>query len=134
MLPINVDAQLAATLAADFDCQLATFPFAYLGLPLGTTRPKLADLTPIVTGLERRLACTSSFLPRGARLQLVTSALASMPIFWLCSLQLPPGIIKQLDRILRQCVWREDKDVHKQSLAAWEMLIKPKKKGGGRDC
>jgi hypothetical protein len=41
-----------------------------------------------------------------------------------------PGIIKQLDRILTQCLWRDNIDTPKQSLAAWDMLCKPKHKGG----
>jgi hypothetical protein len=53
-----------------------------------------------------------------------------MSIFFLCSLELPPGIIKQLDIIFRQYLWRDNVDTPKQSLAAWEMLCKPKEKGG----
>ena len=34
-----------------------------------------------------------------------------------------------MDRILRQCLWR-DQDGPKQSLAAWEMVCKPKGNGG----
>jgi hypothetical protein len=53
-----------------------------------------------------------------------------MSTFFLCSLELPPGIIKQLDRILRQCLWRDNIETPKQSLAAWDMLCKPNHKGG----
>jgi hypothetical protein len=53
-----------------------------------------------------------------------------MPLHFLCSLQLPPGLTKQLDRILRQCLWRDKFDEPKQSLAAWEMIAKPKQNGG----
>ena len=48
----------------------------------------------------------------------------------MCSLQLPAGIISQLDRILRQCLWRDNRDTPKQALAAWDMLCKPKMFGG----
>ena len=40
------------------------------------------------------------------------------------------GIIKQLDRIFRQCLWRGNNDVPKQSLAAWELVCRPRDKGG----
>ena len=46
------------------------------------------------------------------------------------SLQLPAGIIKEMDRVLRQCLWRGNSDTPKQSLAAWDMLCKPKSVGG----
>jgi hypothetical protein len=63
-------------------------------------------------------------------LQLLTSVLTSMPIYFLCSLQIPPGIIKQLDRIFRQCLWGGNSDAPKQSLAAWDLVCQPKDKGG----
>jgi hypothetical protein len=130
MVPINVPRDELKELTEAFGCQIASLPFTYLGLPLGTTKPRLNDLAPIVTRLERRLTSVSSFLSQGSRLQLVDSALSSMSIFFLCSLELPPGIIKQLDRILRQCLWRDNIDTPKQSLPPWEMLCKPKHKGG----
>jgi hypothetical protein len=131
MVPINVPPELLADLADVFGCQVGTMPFTYLGLPLGTTKTTIAELSPLVCRLERKLTARSSFLiSQGARLQLINSALASMPLHFLCTLQLPPGLTKQLDRILRQCLWRDQEGHPKQSLAASEMICKPKLKGG----
>ena len=69
-------------------------------------------------------------LNQGSRLQLLTSVLSSMPIYFLCTLDIPIGIIKQLERIQRQCLWRGNSDTPKQSLAAWELVCRPKDKGG----
>jgi hypothetical protein len=124
-VPINVSSDLMDELARDFGCQIGGMPFTYLGLPLGTTRPTMSDLSPIVFRLERKLTSISSFLSQGARLQLITSALASMPLHFLCALHLPPGLTKQFDRIFRQCLWRDKYDEPKQSLAAWDMVCKP---------
>jgi hypothetical protein len=52
-----------------------------------------------------------------------------MPLHFLCSLYIPPGILKQFDMILRQCLWK-DKDNPKPSFATCELLCKPKDKGG----
>jgi hypothetical protein len=130
MLPINVPEDLLQDLAAVFDCQVGKMPFTYLGLPVGTTKPTITKLSPLVCRLERKLSSSSSFLPQGARLQLINSTLASMPLHFLCSLQLPIGLTNQLDRILRQCVWTDKDGMPKQSLAAWELVCKPKLKGG----
>jgi hypothetical protein len=129
IVPINVSDEDTAMLAAAMGCQIGTMPFPYLGLPLGTTKPSIQDLLPMVESVERRLTATSIFLSQGARLQLIKSALSSMPLHFLLALKLQPGLIKPLDRILRQCLWR-DKDGPKQSLAAWEMVCKPKENGG----
>jgi hypothetical protein len=53
-----------------------------------------------------------------------------MPLYFLCSLELPSGLTKQFDRIIRQCLWRDKFDEPKQSLAALDMVCKPKKYGG----
>jgi hypothetical protein len=105
-------------------------PFTYLGLPLGTTRVTISELSPLVCRLERKLTSSSCFLSQGAQLQLINSALASMPLHFLCTLQLPPGLTVQLDRILWQCLWHDQDGEPKQSLAAWEMICKSKLKGG----
>jgi hypothetical protein len=119
MVPINVPEDLLNDLATVFGCQIGSMPFIYLGLPLGTTKPRIIDLMPLACRLERRLACSSFFLSQGAHLQLINSALASMPLHFLCSLQLQVGFTNQMDRILRQCLWRDNVDGSpKSSLAA----------------
>jgi hypothetical protein len=46
------------------------------------------------------------------------------------TLKLPPGLILVIDRARRHCLWkRKDKD-KVNSLAAWDMVCKPKNKGG----
>jgi hypothetical protein len=45
-------------------------------------------------------------------------------------MQLPVGILKQFDRIIRQCLWRDFYAEPKQSLAIWEMVSQPKTCGG----
>jgi hypothetical protein len=118
LVPINVSEDLVTLLAEDFGCQVGTMPFTYLGLPLGTTRPTMRDMMPLVCRLERKLSSSYSFLSQGARLQLINSVLASMPLHFLCSLKLSAGFTLQLDRILRQCLWRDFDNEKKQSLAA----------------
>jgi hypothetical protein len=101
MVPLNVPEELVKYLAEVFGCQLGKMTFTYLGLPLGTTRPTITELSPLVCRLERKLTSSSSFLSNGTRLQVINSALASMSLHFLCSSQLPLGLSKQLDRILR---------------------------------
>lgn len=51
-------------------------------------------------------------------------------LFPMLSLSIPPGILKQIERIERQCLWRGNSDTPRQSLAAWELVCRPKEKGG----
>jgi hypothetical protein len=130
MIPINVPHDKAVLLAQAFQCQLGALPFTYLGLPMGTTQPSIKDLSPLIDRIERRLSATSSFLSYGDRLVLVNSVLSSLPTYFMLSLSLPVGILDVIDRARRHCLWRK-KDKNKvQSLAAWDMICKPKDKCG----
>jgi len=61
-LPINIPPEKFNHLANTFRCSKGTFPFTYLELPLGITKPRVEDFLPLITKCERRLVCTSSFL------------------------------------------------------------------------
>jgi len=60
MIPINVHPDKLAVLASTFGCAIGSMPFTYLGLPMGTTKPRMEDLTPLMTRMERRLSACSS--------------------------------------------------------------------------
>ena len=88
------------------------------------------DLMPVVDSMENKMSASSMFLAQGGRLQYLNSALSALPIFFLCSLEIPPGIFKQLQRIQRQCLWRRNGNDKAPALAAWDLVCKPKNKGG----
>lgn len=39
--------------------QIGSLPSTYLGLPMGTTKPRFEDLTPVMDRVERRLSACS---------------------------------------------------------------------------
>jgi hypothetical protein len=130
LVPVNIDETHATALAHYFGCSVGKMPFTYLGLPLGTTRPTVMDLAPLADSVERRLNACSRFLNYGGRLTFVNSVLSALPTFYMCMLKLNKTIVKTIDRGRRHCLWaKKDKERH-NSLAAWEMVCKPKDKGG----
>ena len=67
----------------------------------------------------------------GDSLVLVNSVLSSLPTYYMCTLVIPKGVIEIIDKARRRCLWRKDKNKERvNSLASWEMVCKPKKKGG----
>ena len=131
LMPVNIDAARLADLAATFGCAVGSLPFTYLGLPLGTSRPSVQDLSPIVDQVERRLNASVRFLDYGSRLTFVNSVLSSLPIHFLLTLKIPKSILKLFDRSRRHGLWAKEEDsssVH--SLAAWSLVCRPKKYGG----
>src|SRR4051812_39282313 len=126
MIPINMSDEEGSRLASLLGCTFGTLPFTYLGLPMGTMRPTIADLMPLVDRLERRLSASSCLLNQGSRLQLLQSVLTSMPIYFLCTLSIPQGILQQIERIMCQRLWRGNTDNPRQSLAALDRVCRPK--------
>jgi hypothetical protein len=131
ILPINVSAEKMNTLANVLDCKVGSFPFTYLGLPMGTTKPRVEDFTPLMDRIERRLTSCSSLLSYTGRLEMVNTVLSSTATYAMCSLKLPKGVIDNIDRARKQCLWRGQSQQKKGgNLAAWPMVMKPKEKGG----
>ena len=107
-------------------------PFSYLGLPMGTARPTVADLMPLVSSVERKLSTAASLLDLGSKLTLVNSVVTSLAIYAMCSIRIPPKILEHLDKLRRYCLWAKNTDdgLKSVSLVAWELVCRPKNKGG----
>ena len=107
MVPVNVLNNKMQDLAAAFGCQIASMPFTYLGLLMGTTKPRLEDLTPLMDRIERKLVSCSNFLSYSGRLQMINSAIMPITTYAMCSIKLPVGVIDNIDRV-RNLSSRED--------------------------
>jgi len=132
MYPIHITQEKLSHLAAMFGCDVGSMPFTYLGLPMGTTKPKFEDLTPMMDRVERRLSACSTWLSYSGRLQMVNSAITPITTYVMCTIKLPKGVIDNIDRARKQCLWRGNDAERKKggNLVAWEIVMKPKEKGG----
>lgn len=83
-------------LANTIGCQIGKFPFTYLGLPLGTTKPRVEDFIPLAQRIERRLISTSIFLTQAGKLEMVTTILSSLPTYYMCTLKITLTMVKQI--------------------------------------
>jgi hypothetical protein len=87
MAPINISDDRCNELAVLFGCKKDSMPFTYLGLRMGTTKPTIEDLTPMVTKVDRRLAGLSNLLSHCSRLVVIKSVISAMPSFIMCALK-----------------------------------------------
>jgi hypothetical protein len=62
-----------------FGCTVGSFPFTYLGLPMGLTKPQVKDYAPLFCRIERRMSTVSMYLSLAGRLQLVNSVISCLP-------------------------------------------------------
>lgn len=132
LVPINTPSERATQLADLFGCEIGQMPFTYLGLSMGTTRPSVMDLMPLVASVERHLSTAASLLDYGSKLTLVNSVVTSLAIYAMCSIKIPPKILEHLDKLRRHCLWfkRDEEGGKACPMAAWNLVCRPKSKGG----
>lgn len=131
MVPVNVPEDKMKILAATFSCQIGSMPFTYLGLPLGTTKPKIEEFAPLLDRVERKLTACSTFLSYSGRLEYVNIVISPTVNYAMCTLKLHKGVIEEVDRIRKQCLWRGNSNKKRGgNLVAWPMVQRPKMKGG----
>lgn len=131
MYPINVPPEKMVILANTFGCDIGSMPFTYLGLPMGTTKPKIDDLVPLMDRVERQLSACPVWLSYSGRLEMLNSAITPITAYAMCTIKLPKGVIENIDRARKQCLWRGNSEKKKGgNLVAWPVVMQPKEKGG----
>jgi hypothetical protein len=93
LIPINLNNNSAQNMADLLGCNVAAMPFTYLGLPLGTTKPTVYDLMPLVDRIERRVSATFLMMSYSGRVTVVNSLISSISTFAMCSTQLNPKFL-----------------------------------------
>jgi hypothetical protein len=131
MIPINTSQQKVQDLAFLFGCKVESLPFTYLGLPMGTTRPKIEDLTPMICKVDKRLSGLSHLMSYSARLVTIKAVIAAMPNHAMCAMKVHFTHIDHVEKACRIFLW-QGKDIHKSGkcLVSWEKVCLPKKAGG----
>ncbi|XP_071712325.1 uncharacterized protein [Rutidosis leptorrhynchoides] len=90
LFSVGVDKKEVEEMASLFGCKVGSFPFIYLGLPIGAKMSKISSWKPVIDKFEKRLsdlkACTMSFC---GRLTLMNSVLNSIPLYYFFALPCP---------------------------------------------
>ena len=94
MVPINISPEKLKHLALTFGCSTGSLPFTYLGLPLGSTKPRIDDYLPLISRCEKRLVSTSLFLSQDGRLQITKFVFTVLPTFFMCTFALQGTVIE----------------------------------------
>ncbi|KAM0924079.1 hypothetical protein ACQ4PT_005077 [Festuca glaucescens] len=113
-------------------CEVASFSFKYLGLPLGLQKVTAAQLHPLVDSAACRLQpWCADLLTRGGRTILVQTTMCAIPIHAMMSLDIPPKVLEALLKICRAFLWKGRREVKGgHYLVAWDKVASPKLLGG----
>jgi hypothetical protein len=68
LIPLNMTDEKVELLAGVFRCKIQGMPFTYLGLPMGTTKPRVEHYAPLINRVEKQLASISFMLTQAGKL------------------------------------------------------------------
>jgi hypothetical protein len=113
-----------------FGCPIGTYPFTYFGLPMGTTKPRVEDLAPLINRIERRITLMATWLTMAGRATLVDTAVSFVPIYTMCSLKMHVTNLNSIDEARKYGLWRGI-DIagvlgKGKPLVAWNKVTTPK--------
>ena len=81
--------------------------------------------------IQRKLASwKGKILSNVGKLQLLTAALQGIPIYFLSIFKINQNMADKIERIQRNFLWSRIEEKNKLSLVNWEVVCKPKFKGG----
>jgi hypothetical protein len=89
-----------------FGCPVGLYPFTYLGLPMGTTKPKVEDYAPLVNNFERKISATATWLTMAVRATLVDTVVSYVPIYTMCNNKMLVTNLNSVDRARKHGLWR----------------------------
>jgi hypothetical protein len=101
LIPCNMFEEQTHTTAHIFGCPAGSFPIKYLGIPLHFDKLRREDIQPLVDNILKRVASwRGKLLSHAAKVTLIQSRLASVPVYLLSFIRFPKWAIKTLNALL----------------------------------
>jgi len=132
LVPIHMDMVSASQCAAEIGCSQQSFPQNYLGLPLSANKLPVSAFSTYVDRNDKFLSSwQASLLNNMGRVVLINSVLDSQLVYIMSAAQIPPEVIKQIDKRSRSFLWAGNKDFSAaKCLVAWPKVCTTKDLGG----
>jgi hypothetical protein len=105
-------------------CEVGSFPFKYVGLPLSMRKLTAAQLHPMVDSAACRLPLwCAKLLNRGGRTILVQTTLSLIHVHAMMSLYISPKVLEALRKICRAFLWKGRQETNGgHFLVAWDKV------------
>lgn len=128
----NYGFQPSAISASILNCARDCLPLTYLGVPISGRRPKREDWKKLTSLVRTKLlSWKATYLSLGGRLTLLNSVLSSIPTYWMSVFKLPSWVIKEIDKVRRDFLWKgPDLGSKGFRLVAWDRICRPRSMGG----
>jgi hypothetical protein len=108
-------------------CEISSFPYRYLGLPLSLYKLSRQQFQPIVDRIaDQLLNWKADLLARAGRRVQVQHVLTSMTVYLAMAVDIPQWGLDAIDRIRKGLLWRGRKEAKGgHCLVAWGKVCRP---------
>ena len=107
LLGMGVAEDIVVSLVDSVGCEVGEWPITYLGMPLGGNPCCRSFWEPVISKVSKRLdGWKRGFLSKGGRLTLIESVLSAIPTYFLSLFRIPSGVAKELEKIMRNFLWK----------------------------
>jgi hypothetical protein len=131
LIPCNLSEDQIHNAAHIFGCPVGSFPIKYLGVPLHYDKLRREDIQPLVDNILKRVGSwRGKLLSHAAKVTLIQSRLASVPVYLLSVIKFPKWAIKVLNSHFANFLWSDSEEDNKYHLANWESISMLKEFGG----
>lgn len=90
LIPMNLDEEDTHRIAHIFGCPVGDLPIKYLGIPLHHDKLRREDIQPLIDKILRRIeGWKGKLLSQAARIVLIKTCLASIPVYLLSFIKFP---------------------------------------------
>ncbi|KAE8768668.1 hypothetical protein D1007_59848 [Hordeum vulgare] len=118
-------------IADNLNFRLASFPIAYLGMPLAESRILVSGFDPLVGRVASRAEpWCGRFTSKGNKTVLISCNLASLPMYMVGMYILPEGVHSAFDKKLARFFWQAEDGRPKYHMVKWADICLPKDRGG----
>jgi hypothetical protein len=122
----NVKAQAKSILQVTAE----TFETKYLGLPTPEGRMSKGKFQSLQGKLAKRVLQIENHMAQGGKEVFIKAVAQSLSTYVMGVYKLPLGLCDDLTKIIRDFWWGSEKDKRKMHWVAWDIMLKPKIKGG----
>ncbi|KAJ0927224.1 putative RNA-directed DNA polymerase [Helianthus annuus] len=103
---IGSEASEVANFANLASCEVGSFPFSYLGIPIGVNMKRAKFWQPVLDRVASKLSkWKARYLSFAGRMTLVKSVLGSLPSYFLSIFAAPKCVLNRLEKIRRDFLW-----------------------------
>nr|GEY85933.1 RNA-directed DNA polymerase, eukaryota, reverse transcriptase zinc-binding domain protein [Tanacetum cinerariifolium] len=118
-------------MAACTSCEPGSFPFSYLGLPIGSNMSRSVSWQVLMDRFKARMSgWKANLLSICGRLTLIKSVLGSLGIYYLSIFKVPEMVVKSLESLRVAFFWGGHEDTKKIAWVKWSNILASLDKGG----